>query len=164
MTVVVEDGTGISGADSVVSHAEADTFLTARGITLSSGTWDPYLLQAMDVLINLRYRGTKVYPSWNDVPFPRSGVVDPYGYSYETNEIPTRFKHAQIWLAYHIQQGDSPTDVATPEVRREKVDVIEVEYAVSVSDTTRIDVNDLPNVISNLKHLITSRIGRLDHA
>jgi len=52
MAIVVEDGTGVSGANSFVSLADARTYAADRGVTLSEddAALSPLLYKAMDYL------------------------------------------------------------------------------------------------------------------
>ena len=66
MSLVIEDGTGISNATSYVTAAEARTYALARGVTLSAtdSVVEIQLLKAMDYLQSLTqcYMGCKKWP------------------------------------------------------------------------------------------------------
>ncbi len=162
MAITVEDGSGVPSANSVVTVAETVIFLGDRGITLDGDAYGPFLLLAMDQLRMADYCGFKYY-SVNEIPFPRSNVYDLRGEAYGTAVVPEPFKRAQMWLAHYISLGSDPGAVPTPEIRREKVDVIETEYAASEGDTTQLTIYDFPNVFMELEHLVAPA-GRISSA
>jgi len=125
--------------DTYVSLVDAQAFVDARDleVTLTEGL----LLRAMDALGGVQLK------SFDETP---AGVI-----------------RAQVWLAYYIAQGFDPASPAGPEIKSEKVDVIETEYAVRDGDTTATSLLDLPNVRAALEGLTgsdTAISGRLERA
>ena len=134
MAIVVEDGTGSNPlANSYVSEAELTTYATDRGITLI-GVASQLLLLSMDTIETRKYQGSKTS---NDQPlsWPRSGVVV-NGSSIDSDEIPSDLKTAQIVTALSVDAGVNPMGQIDPAVKREKVDVIEVEYQDNAASRT----------------------------
>lgn len=126
MAIVVEDGTGGNPlANSYVSEADLTTYATDRGITLVK-TAAQLLLLSMDTIETRSYQGAKTSTS-QPLSWPRTGVVVD-GNSIASDEIPTDLKTAQIVTALSIDAGADPMGKIDPAVKREKVDVIEVEY------------------------------------
>lgn len=126
MAIVVEDGTGLNpAANSYVSEAELTTYATDRGITLT-GAADQLLLLSMDTIETRKYQGSKTSTA-QPLSWPRTGVVVD-GESIDSDEIPQDLKTAQIVTALSIDAGVNPMGKIDPAVKREKVDVIEVEY------------------------------------
>ena len=126
MSIVVEDGTGANPlANSYVSEAELTAYANDRGITLT-GSADHLLLLSMDTLETRSYQGSKTSTA-QPLQWPRSGVVVD-GESIDDNEIPSDLKSAQIVTALSIDSGVNPMGTISPAIKREKVDVIEVEY------------------------------------
>lgn len=126
MTIVVEDGSIVSGANSYVSTTDLTTYATARGITLEAGA-ETLLIQAMDYIEGLSYKGTKRTRD-QALQWPR---VDVYldGYYFESDEIPQQLKDGLCQTAIAIDQGYGPlVDVPRTTVM-EKVGEIEVQYA-----------------------------------
>ena len=72
MTLIVETGEIVAGANSYVSVADAQAILTGRG--LLTVVTEAALLQAMDMLSGLEYFGYRV-SDVQPLPFPRSGVT-----------------------------------------------------------------------------------------
>ena len=130
MAIVVEDGTIVAGANSYVSEAELTTYATDRGITLSGGT-EALLLKAMDYLETLDFIGDK---STADQPlqWPRTDVyID--GYYVDAETIPQDLKNAEMALAISIDGGADPMATIERATKREKADVLEVEYMDNAS-------------------------------
>lgn len=131
MTLIVEDGTGLSNAESYASVAFADAYFAAR----MSSSWDSstshkeMLLRLatdhIDAVYGQRLKGTKGTLS-QALQWPRIGVyVD--GYEYPVDEVPIEIQRACCEFAY---AANTQTLLPTLEqgVKREKIDVIEIEY------------------------------------
>lgn len=134
MPVTIENGTGIENADSYVSVTEARAYAAARGLTLPVADADveKLLVKATDYIESEkcgRYKGTRTYPAANKLKWPRFGVVID-GYLVLENEIPIQLKHAQCQLAIELQTVDPTPTTSGAVVKREKVDVIEREFAI----------------------------------
>lgn len=155
MALVVEDGSGVAGANSFVSEAEASAFFAARGLGFDD--YEAKLLRAMDELMAHRYAGTRTHIV-NNLPFPRTGISDVYGNDYSSEEVPESVKLAQLWLSYYIGQGFDPSGAYTIAVKREKVSKIEVEYVAGEGGKSRLSLSDLPNVYNVIKHLLFSSV------
>ena len=164
MALIVETGAGVAGANSYISLADAQAFLTSRGlnVTLSEGQ----LLQAMDAMALLNWKGYKVNESF-PLDWPRSGVVDRDGFTVGFDSIPAKLSTGQVWLAYHIASGaglNKPSKIA---YKKERVEgAIDVEYAVGNTSTPRTTAHNpmsYPNVYGMLRDLVCSR-RYLEHA
>ena len=144
MTFTVEDGTVVTGANSYTSVADADTYHTDRG----SAAWDDLteaqkqtaLVKATDYIeqnyMN-RWRGVLVEAS-QPLEWPRANVLGEYTSTYSPAlypydyTIPENLKQAVCILALESLTEDlNPIQGQT--IKREKVDVIEVEYMDAVS-------------------------------
>lgn len=148
MAVIVEDGTRVADSNSYVSEAELTEYAAARGITLTTGA-EQLLIQAMDYIEQQQFRGIKVMSS-QSLQWPRYSVyID--GYEVATDTIPKDLKNAQMATALAIEAGNDPLSPTTPAIKREKVDVLEVEYQDgAASDTFDPKVNlFLSKLISN---------------
>lgn len=130
MAIVVEDGSIVDGANSYVTVAELQAYATARGVTID-GQAEKHLTQAMDYIENLIFKG---YKKTQDQPlqWPRMDVfID--GYLWRSDEIPNELKNGLMQCAIAIHEGNDPLQDAPRAVQRQKVDVIEVEYAPGAS-------------------------------
>lgn len=133
MTIIVEDGTIVTNANSYVTTAELDTYATARGVTIISGDREKYLLLAMDYLEPLRFIGTK-YSATQALQWPRSGAyID--GYLLDEDAIPTLLKNAEMQIAMSISEGYSPVAVIERATKKEKVGPLEVEYQAGAASS-----------------------------
>lgn len=135
MSLVIETGGIIPGANSYVSAADATTYHTARGNTAWTGTdavKEAALLKAaayLDGHYRNRWKGRKVEPTIQDLEWPRYDVcVSEAGpFFLDSDVIPQRVKDAQCELALIALSADLAPAVSAG-VRREKVDVLETEY------------------------------------
>ncbi len=140
MTLIVEDGSGKSNADSYASVAMADEYHTKY---TGSAVWfsqtetnkERFLRQAtqyIDSQYRLRWKGVRSYET-QALAWPRSGVVDHDGYTVDENTIPQNLIYATAYLALEAVAGPLLVTVDTPgkiKKTKEKVAVIEeeVEY------------------------------------
>lgn len=126
MAIIVETGSGLnSAANSYVTEAELTSYASDRGITLT-GTPAELLIKAMDYLESLNYIGTK-FRDDQPLQWPRADVfID--GFGQQTNVIPVELKRGQMATALAIDAGNGPLTTLDRNVKREKADVVEIEY------------------------------------
>lgn len=124
-TIVVEDGTKVTGANSYITTTELSTYASNRGKTIA-GTAADLLIQAMDFLEYQSFKGIKQSDT-QLLQWPRNYVIID-GYEIDYDEIPQLLKDAQAEIAIAIDEGYSPFARIDREVKKEKVDVLEVEY------------------------------------
>jgi hypothetical protein len=78
MTIVVEDGSGVTGANSYVTLAEARAYASARGVNLSGSdsAVEQHIVKSIDYLEaqRARYKGNKTNTS-QSLQWPRSNVT-----------------------------------------------------------------------------------------
>jgi hypothetical protein len=127
-TILVEDGSIVSGANSYVTTTELATFADERGVTISAAETEDLLIKAMDYLENQNFKGLKVQRT-QPLEWPRTDVRIDDVYWVNSDEIPQELKNAQMQIALSIDAGYSPHRVLTRRVKREKVDELEIEYA-----------------------------------
>lgn len=133
MPLIIEDGSGIAGANSFATVAEARAYGSARGLVFPAldATVEAALVNAADFLetFQARYKGSKTDAA-NALAWPRKGV---FLYSSATefpnDEIPTLLKNAQCQLAFDATSTTLQPSYVGQEVKRKKVDVLEIEYA-----------------------------------
>ena len=135
MTLTVEDGTGLAGADSLVSVAIADAYHTAMGNTTWTGTdaaKEIALRRATQYIDNrYTYRGTKL-TSTQALAWPRVGYED--GYTVEAWPV-ANLKAACCEAALRALSDTLQTDVAADQVTEETVGPITVKYAQKTGQT-----------------------------
>lgn len=128
--LVIEDGTGLSNAESYIDVAFADSYFLKRGNT----EWDlitnkeSRIILAMDFIENnYTYIGTKLV-STQSLSFPR--LIDG-----ETMIPPLSLKNSVCELALKANSGDLLQDTGKTTIR-EKVGTLEVEYDANQDDLT----------------------------
>lgn len=172
--LILEDGSIVPNANTVVEVAEFREFMQARMYDTSSMSDDKvsaYLIRAADYLLYLNYVGLRASAT-QDFPFPRSGVYLEDDRLLPVSAIPVDLKRAQIWLTFYLGIKDIDLSAAPVDrVVREKIDVLEIEYSRSGSNTKTfaLALLDLPNVEMCLRYLIRGNgesigNGRIDRA
>ena len=141
MALVIEDGTGVEGANSYITLAEARAYALERGVTLTAddAVLEAHLILAMDYLESLRdkYQGSKTL-STNSLQWPRYPVyID--GTLIGSNVIPQELKDAEAQLAIEQHNGIviSPSVAEkVGAVKKEKVGPLETEYFAGTGSST----------------------------
>jgi len=136
INITVEDGTGVVGANSYISVADAITYAANRGIVLPTtpDTVEAWLIRSSDYLNGLRgqYKGLQTYPG-TTMQWPRTGVYIDGNTDYlAVDAVPADIAAAQVQLVIALNAGielDSPIVGGVLPIIREKVDVLETEYA-----------------------------------
>lgn len=132
MALIIENGSLVENATSYASIDAARAFAEARAATLPVDDPDleTLLIQAMDVLESLRdsFKGSKVDPATQALQWPRMDVVID-GYDLPITSIPKELIAAQCQLAIEANLTDLMPTGDGRDVIREKVDVLETEYA-----------------------------------
>ncbi|MDG4650110.1 hypothetical protein P6F26_16805 [Roseibacterium sp. SDUM158017] len=128
---------GGTAADSYATLLEYTSRAAAMGWTLEgTDAANEVNLRRAAVAIDASYsfRGTKntvaqarEWPRFDGSGYGMVYDFDPY--PLRSDEIPQRVKDAQMEMAYLIQGGADPLATYTGGIKRQKVDVIEVEYA-----------------------------------
>lgn len=116
----------IVGSNSYVSENELIEYAADRGIDLTGGV-STVLIKAMDYLETRNWVGTKTAFD-QPLQFPR--VLCSYGTlcEFDSVTVPYPIKNAQMMAAILIASGYDLQPVVGRVTKREKVDVIEVEY------------------------------------
>lgn len=141
MTIIVEDGTGKIDAQTYCTVVFADAWHLARGMTLwatmQEAEKEAALVRASNYLqqaYRLKWAGhRKTVTQALDWPRYNALRVDSpvaYGYGpayYDDDAVPIEVQQANAELAFKAASGDLAADVSQL-VKRERVDVIEVEY------------------------------------
>jgi hypothetical protein len=139
MALIVEDGSGVAGANSYVSVAEVRAWAGVRGLTLpaTDGAVEILVVKAMDFLESFRARftGSKT-DSAQALQWPRTGATLD-GVALDDDVIPAELKSALFQLTVDAQTLELQPTGTGREVLREKVDVLETEYAERGSGTVQ---------------------------
>ena len=154
MTLVIEDGTKVTGANSYITVAEYETWVDARFGTNHTGHGDDalverYILRAMDYFERQAFRGVKANED-QPLQWPRYNVaID--GYYKDATEIPDEVKTALYELTRAEETSDGLLNEIKRKTKREKIGDIEVEYSDSSASRDM-----LPAVSQALRKLVIS--------
>ena len=125
--IVVEDGTGLSTAQSYVDTTFVGAYFLLRGITFTST--DANIINAMDYFeatFSQSWKGEKLI-STQALSFPR--LID------GVNTYPVQVKNAICELAYKASTATLLSD-SNQAVKRKKLATMEIEYQDYTSATT----------------------------
>ena len=142
MALIVEDGTNVAGADAYSSVADCSAWAVlyyGSALAGSPADKEAAIRRAVAYLDGLKWKGTRTHGRDQSLAWPRDGVTDCEGLAIASEEIPDELIFAQHTLARveFLSPGAlSPSVSLGGVVKREKVDVIEVEY-----DTARMQGN-----------------------
>ena len=136
MALTVEDGTGLSASDAYISLADAeDYYLEYEGVawdaTASDTLKEASIRRAARYLDGMRWKGERTAKRSQAMDWPRYGATDCDGTLIPSNEVPVEIERANALLAFYELAnpgGLDPTVTLGTLAKREKVDVIEVEY------------------------------------
>ena len=153
MTITVEDGSIISGANSYVSLAEARAYATARAKALPTDdtALSALLITSIDYLEGqrARYQGSKVSAE-QELQFPREGVyID--GIELAPTVIPSILKQAQIRLAMEANAGVTLMPTRSGGfVKKEEVGPIVTEYSEKVGVSVEPEITAVEALLAPL--------------
>jgi hypothetical protein len=98
MALIVEDGTGLSDAESYVSVADLTTYAGKRGLTITGGAVSEQKLREATEYVDVLRRYKASRSSVSQVrQFPRTGLTDWDGLA--VTGVPSRVKDAVCYLA-----------------------------------------------------------------
>jgi hypothetical protein len=160
-TLVVEDGTGVDGANSYVEVEEVRAYAALRGLVLPTldTQLEPLVVRAMDYLESKRasYKGSKVNEGSEYLQWPRQYVyVD--GVELGIDTIPRELKYAQCQLAFELQTVDPHRTTSGQVIRKEQVSSVVTEYAVNYKAERELPAY-LPKVDVLLAPLLKTTAG-----
>ena len=142
MSFVVETGAGLSNSNSYSSVAAADSYFADRGVAewaaLTTTVKEQSLIKATDYLEQTYrdgWQGNRVTAT-QALSWPRAGVYAD-GFAVAANIVPSAVVKACAEMALRASAGDDLIADQGQQVIREKVDVIETEYAKYTSPAQR---------------------------
>lgn len=153
MSLTIETGAIIAGADSYVDVTDCDTYHAARGNAAWTGTdavKEAALRKAVAYLdghYRNRLKGVMVDPVNQLLAWPRYDVVID-GINIASDTIPQKLKDAQCELALIALTADLAPNVSAG-IKREKVDVLETEYFAGTPAGTTV-YTAVNNLLSDL--------------
>lgn len=134
MALIVEDGTGLANADAFISLADAESYyLSQYGVAWSgdNGAKEAAIRRATRYLDGLMWIGSRLNGRDQSLSWPRTGVIDCDGDEVDSDSVPVEVVDSNALLAFFEltnPDGLSPAVTLSQIAKREKVDVIEVEY------------------------------------
>jgi len=133
MAFVVETGAGVPNANSYASVSDADGYVADRGIsgwsTLTTPVKQQALIKATDYLeatYRDAWKGNRITAT-QTLSWPRTNVIID-GFLIPANAIPLAVLYACIEMAIRASTGETLIADQGQRVKREKIDVIEIEY------------------------------------
>jgi hypothetical protein len=146
MALIVEDGTGKVDAESYISVADAITYVTARygsaDAFVTADTAEQERTLRLATQDNDSVYGPRLLSTPNSdtqaLLWPLAAFTDIYGREIANTDIPNRLGYAVAEAARRVAAGDElyPDLERGGSVKRERVDVLEVEYLDRASDRT----------------------------
>jgi len=133
MTLIIEDGTGVSGANTYASVASVDSYCSDHGYSDWSGTdavKEAAILRAMIFLESQQWKGIKAFRD-NPLEWPRSYVTDKNGYAVNANIVHPQVVKALCEAAYRELQ--TPGCLLQDIKREDVLESLNVAGAVVVS-------------------------------
>lgn len=116
MTLIVEDGTGLTTAESYVSVADATAYLTAYKAAADLATWNAastaeqeralrVATQYVDAAYGTRFPGSRLLDAMS-LRWPRVNASDVEGYAIASTSVPTAVKNSTSEMALRVVLGD----------------------------------------------------------
>lgn len=160
MSLVIEDGSIVAGADTYASVAEARAYATKRGLIISAtdSVVEQLLVKACDFLQSLedRYKGARVDDT-QALAWPRQEV---YVYNgtvlLDKDSIPQVLKDAQCQLAYDASKTDLQPTGEGRQVIMKQVDVIVTQWSDTKSSTVQPVFNKAMAILAPLLRTTSS--------
>lgn len=166
MTLIIEDGSGVPGANSYVTVDEAKDYYDLRGLTYpeEEKDFEQFLVRGADWLNGLPFHGNKLYQG-NSMAWPRKNAfVD--GALIPEDIIPQQIKSAQIEFSHMLYSGATPFEPAEPgkriqresylnglkdisyfddgaEVKYPAIDIFLRDYVIPSGTITKYDIGTL---------------------
>lgn len=150
-TIIVEDGSGITDANSYVSVDDFKAYCEDRGFDLPTSGLEVMLIKAMDYIEAQadKYQGYIGNP-YQRLQWPRLDVYV-YGFLVPSNVIPEPLKKAQMQLALEVAKGIDLMPTSSGQfVVREKVGPIETQYSENVGTSSQPILTAVDSILAVL--------------
>jgi hypothetical protein len=153
--LIVEDGTGKSGANSYVTYEEFSDYFEYQprdvSVYLQSAVEGKLIAAALILTYRYRYCGKKTFPT-QALSFPRTGSYDRDNRKVGSTEIPQYIKIAQMELAYWllINQGKTGFESNDGTQATNEFKEIEVFQGIRVEYKDGSKFKPLPDLIQEI--------------
>jgi hypothetical protein len=158
VTLIVEDGSNVPNANTIISVSDVRSYASLRGYNLSStdSVLEGYIIRFMDWLYSLegRLNGYRTYEG-QSVLFPRSNMFL-YGFALDDDTIPVNAKNAGCEYVLLLENGIDPmltSDKTVEGVIREKTPDFERQYSDKSKSMGNVSYA-LPTVMTQLRPLL----------
>lgn len=151
MALVLEDGTGVAGANTYALEADADAYFEARGNTTWTDSTDDKegalvrATAAIEAKYGSRYPGSRANGRSQPLGWPRTSATDADDEEIADDEIPQELIDAvcEASLRELIEPGSMMPDLDRGgAINRLKAGSVEVEYSGNASATTTYTLID----------------------
>ncbi len=140
--MIVEDGTGVEGANSYATEQEFDDYCDSHGITPTDGDTEAALVRGSSAIDNNYRAGFPGYRTFfrdQGLEWPRSGAYDIEYNQIGTQEIPIEVKYAAIEAA--VRELAKPNSLEPDLARGGKISSlsagsVSITYSGSANATT----------------------------
>lgn len=146
MPAVVEDGTGVAGANAYISAAYLAAYAEDAGIAVPAGNAEGAIVRAsrwIDGTFGARFPGSRVKGRGQGLEWPRTGATDYSGALIASDEVPAEIQRATAEAALRELRSpgslapDQATGTAGASVKRVRKKVgpleTETEYSAGAS-------------------------------
>ncbi len=146
--MVVEDGTGLEGANSYASENTLDDYCDARGITLATGDAEAALVRAtawIDNTYRARFSGSRLNGRDQALEWPRSNVYDNAGEAVDDDAVPTEIVNATCEAAIRelTEAGSLAPDLDRGgQIKELGAGSVRVVYGANAPNTTTFQIID----------------------
>jgi len=159
ITVVVEDGTGVTGANSYVTIAEITEWVLSNP---HDSTWAALEDAAKNGYAVMSCRVMEEQMDWDGWQtdsdqardLPRFGMIDKNGNFIDSDEIPTSVKNAQSELARLLAIADRTGDPDTAGFK--EIGVGSIKLVIDKFDRSPV----IADAVWNMIHFLGSKISR----
>src|ERR1700746_1316619 len=148
MAFILEDGSGVAGANQYITATELETYADNTGVTLADGDEDAAIVRAttaLDAIYRARFNGYKGHGRNQGLEWPRPAAYDREGYLISGTIIPPEIKNAVCEMA--IRELAEPNSMI-PDLDRGgqvlmlRAGSVEIQYGANATAKTTFQVID----------------------
>lgn len=162
MALIVEDGSIVENADSLVDLAFADSYFSSR---LYTDLWDNATEEDQEKALQMASRLISDVPRWNgDIveesqifSLPRTGLKDKNGREIEKTEIPEAVKRAVCEFALSLLESNRLQTLGSEGLERLQIEGIRLDFTNQASRGSHRSL--FPKVVVQLLESFTRMIG-----
>ncbi len=147
MAFLLEDGTGVAGANSYITETDLSNYADDRSITLAAGDAEGASIRGTQFIETYRPRfvGYRTHGRDQGLEWPRTGVLDAQYFPINGNEIPIEIKQATCEAA--IRELENPGSMLADlerggAIKLLKAGSVEIEYGANAAAVTTYRIID----------------------